>query len=94
MKQNLTKAELLSNLAEDSGISKADADKVLDSFVQNIIKALKSGKSVSISGLGSFSTSKRAARNGRNPKTGETIKIAASTAAKFKASSKLKEALN
>lgn len=94
MKNNLTKAELLSNIASDTDISKSSVDKVLGSLVINITKGLKKDQNIAISGLGSFSVTKRKARNGRNPKTGETIKIPASNAAKFKSSSKLKEVLN
>ena len=94
MKQNLTKAELLSQVAEDASITKISADKVLTSLVSNIIDGLKAGKTIAISGLGSFSVNERKARSGRNPKTGETIQIPASNVAKFKASAKLKEVLN
>ncbi len=94
MKQNLTKAELLSQVAEDASITKISADKVLASLVSNIIDGLKAGKTIALSGLGSFSVSERKARSGRNPKTGEAIQIPASNVAKFKASTKLKEVLN
>lgn len=94
MNKNLTKAELLGNIADDTGVAKSVVEKTITSLIENIIKGLKQGQTINLSGLGGFSVSKRKARNGRNPKTGETIKIAASNAAKFKASSKLKEVLN
>jgi DNA-binding protein HU-beta len=94
MTKNLTKAELISSIASDTDVSKSSVEKVLTSLVENIAKGLKKKQSIALSGLGSFSVSKRKARTGRNPRTGEAIKIAASNAAKFKASSKLKEVLN
>ena len=94
MNKNLTKAELLSNITNDTGIAKNTVEKTITALVENIIKGLKTGQNINLPGLGGFSVSKRKARNGRNPKTGETIKIVASNVAKFKASSKLKEVLN
>ena len=91
---NLTKAELVASIASDSDISKSAAEKALDSVVTNITTALKKGKSITLVGFGSFTAKKRAAREGRNPKTGEKIKISAAMVPKFKASSKLKTSLN
>ena len=91
---NLTKAELVSNIASDVDINKSVAEKALDSVVMNIITGLKKGKSITLVGFGSFTAKKRSAREGRNPKTGEKIKIPSAMVPKFKASSKLKSALN
>ncbi len=91
---NLTKAELVASIASDSDISKSAAEKALDSVITNITTGLKKGKSITLVGFGSFTAKKRPAREGRNPKTGEKIKISAAMVPKFKASSKLKSALN
>ena len=85
----MTKAELISKIAEDAGITKVAATAALDSFIESVTKTLKSGKKLTLVGFGTFSTSKRAARTGRNPFNGETIKIKAKTVAKFKASKEL-----
>ena len=77
-----TQAELIAAVAKDAGVSQADAGKVLTSIVENIHKSLKSGGDVRISNLGVFDTAERAEREGRNPATGATIKIAASKAAR------------
>jgi len=90
----MNKAELIDAMASDSGISKAQAKKALDSFTENVSGALKKGGRVSLVGFGSFSVSKRAAREGRNPQTGATIKIAAKNVAKFKAGAELTGKLN
>lgn len=81
----MNKGELIDAIAKDAGLSKADAGKALNSFVSNVSKSLKKGNSVQLIGFGTFSISKRAARAGRNPQTGATIKIAAKKVAKFKA---------
>jgi DNA-binding protein HU-beta len=81
----MTKAELVSKLAEDAGITKVQATAALDSFIEGVTKTLKSGDKLTLVGFGTFSVSKRAARNGRNPQTGETIKIKARKVARFKA---------
>jgi len=90
----MTKAELVEKMAKDAGISKAAALVALDSFTESVTKELKKkdGK-VTLVGFGTFSKSRRKARKGRNPQTGEPIKIKASTSVKFKAGKKLKEAL-
>jgi DNA-binding protein HU-beta len=90
----MTKAELVQQMAQDAGISKVAASAALDSFMANVTKALKKkdGK-VTLVGFGTFSKSRRKARKGRNPQTGEVIKIKASNVAKFKAGKKLKEAI-
>ena len=89
-----TQAELIAAVAKDAGVSQADAGKVLTAIVENIHASLKSGGDVRISNLGVFDTADRAAREGRNPATGETIKIAASNGAKFSAAAALKKSLN
>jgi DNA-binding protein HU-beta len=89
----MTKAELISKLAEDAGITKVQAGAALDSFIGSIQKTLKGGKKITVAGLGTFSVGKRAAREGRNPFTGETIKIKAKKVAKFKAAKVLKDKL-
>ena len=75
-----TQAELIAAVAKDTGVSQGDAGKVLTSIVENIHKSLKDGGDVRISNLGVFDTADRAEREGRNPATGQTIKIAASKA--------------
>jgi DNA-binding protein HU-beta len=89
----MTKAELIDKMASDADISKAAAGKALDSFIEGIKKTLKKGDTVTLVGFGTFSVSKRAARKGRNPQTGETIKIKASKAPKFKAGKAFKDAI-
>lgn len=90
----MNKSDLIDAMAEDAGITKAAAKKALESFLDNVTKSLKKGDRVSFVGFGSFSVSKRAAREGRNPQTGKTIKIAAKNVVKFKAGSDLSGAVN
>ena len=85
----MNKAELVAKLSEDAEISKTQANAVLDSFVEAVTKTLKSGGKVTLVGFGTFSVTKRAARTGRNPQTGATIKIKAKKVAKFKAGKEL-----
>ncbi len=85
----MNKAELVSKIAGDAEITKAQAAAALDSFMEGVTKTLKSGGKLILVGFGTFSVSKRAARNGRNPATGATIKIKAKKVAKFKASKDL-----
>ncbi len=85
----MNKAELISKLADDAGITKTQANASLDSFVEAVTKTLKGGGKVTLVGFGTFSVSKRAARNGRNPQTGAVIKIKAKKVAKFKAGKEL-----
>lgn len=82
----MTKSELISQIAENAGISKSDADKAYDAIVSAIIGGLKKDGHVPMTGLGTFKVTYRAARAGRNPSTGETIQIAAKNVLKFKAS--------
>ena len=90
----MTKAELIENMAKDARISKAAANKALDSFVDSVKTALKKkdGK-VTLVGFGTFAKVRRKARKGRNPQTGETIKIKASNTVRFKPGKALKDAI-
>lgn len=90
----MNKTELIDAIAADAGISKSTAKKALDSVTSNITKTLKKGGRISLVGFGSFSVSKRSAREGRNPQTGATIKIAAKKVVKFKPGSELSDAVN
>jgi DNA-binding protein HU-beta len=85
----MNKAELIAKMADDAGINKTQANAAIDSFVEAVTKTLKGGGKVTLVGFGTFSVSKRAARNGRNPQTGEVIKIKARKVAKFKAGKEL-----
>ncbi len=89
----MNKAELVDSIANGAGLSKADAQRALDSMVESVTKALKKGDTVSLIGFGTFSVKKRAARMGRNPATGETIKIKASKTPSFKAGKGFKDAI-
>ena len=90
----MNKSDLIDTIADSAGLSKADAGRALDGFVDAITGALKAGQSVSLVGFGTFSVRDRAARTGRNPRTGETIEIAASKNPAFKAGKALKDAVN
>lgn len=90
----MNKTDLINNMAENAGITKAAAKKALDGLLIDIEGSLKKGDRVSLVGFGSWSVSKRAARDGRNPQTGKTIKIKAKNVVKFKAGSDLSEAVN
>ncbi|HWW06051.1 HU family DNA-binding protein [Collimonas sp.] len=90
----MNKTELIDAIASDADISKAGAQRVLDSLINNVIKAVTSGDTVQLVGFGSFSSGKRAARVGRNPRTGEEIKIAAAKTVKFTAGKGFKDAVN
>ena len=90
----MNKSELVSAMAEAAGITKGEADKALDAFTDTVTETLKKGDKVSLVGFGTFSTSERAARKGRNPQTGAEIQIAARTVPKFKAGKGLKDALD
>lgn len=87
----MTKAELIEKMANDTGVSKAAAGKALDSFIDGVKKALKKGNKVALVGFGTFSISKRKARKGRNPRTGETITIKAAKVPKFTSGKAFKE---
>jgi DNA-binding protein HU-beta len=90
----MNKNDLVAAVAQATGTSKADAAKAVDGVFDAIAGALKSGDGVQLVGFGSFSVANRAARQGRNPRTGETIQIAASKLPKFKAGKALKDAVN
>ena len=90
----MNKAELVSAIAEKTELKKVDAEKAVKAFVDVVTEELKKGGKVQLVGFGTFEVSKRAAREGRNPKTKKTIKIPASNAAKFKAGKALKDAIN
>jgi DNA-binding protein HU-beta len=85
----MNKAELIEKLAKDAAITKTQANATLDSFVEAVTKTLKKGDKVTLVGFGTFSVTKRAARNGRNPQTGAVIKIKAKKVARFKAGKEL-----
>jgi DNA-binding protein HU-beta len=90
----MKKAELVEAIAEKTGLTKADATRALEATFEVITKALKKGERVPVAGFGTFNVSKRKAREGRNPQTGETVKIPARKAVSFKAGTALKEAVN
>lgn len=90
----MNKTDLINGMAENAGITKAAAKKALDSLLIDIEGALQKGNRVSLVGFGSWSVSRRAARSGRNPQTGKTIKIKAKNVVKFKASADLMEGLS
>jgi len=87
------KPELVEKMAKDANISKTAAGKALNSFVSNVTRALKKGGKVTLVGFGTFSVTKRKARKGRNPQTGEEIKIKAKKVAKFKPGATLKNSI-
>ena len=90
----MNKAELIEAMASSGGLSKADAKKALDGFINATSSALKKGDRISLIGFGSFSISKRSARTGRNPQTGKEIKIAAKNVVRFKAGADLSKNVN
>jgi DNA-binding protein HU-beta len=90
----VNKSELVELIASSADISKSSAGDALEAVLAGITGALSSGNSVTLVGFGTFSVSHRTARDGRNPRTGETIQIKASNLAKFKAGKALKDALN
>lgn len=85
----MNKAELIAKIAEDADITKTQANDALDSFIEAVTTTLKSDGKVTLVGFGTFTVSRRAARNGRNPQTGEGINIAEKKVAKFKAGKEL-----
>jgi DNA-binding protein HU-beta len=90
----MKKVELVEAVAEMAGLTKTDAAKAVDATFAAITKALKGGDRVPIVGFGTFGVAKRAAREGRNPRTGDTVKIPARNAVTFKAGSALKDSVN
>ena len=90
----MNKTDLINSMAENAGITKAAAKKALDGLLIDIEGSLQKGNRVSLVGFGSWSVTRRAARDGRNPQTGQTIKIKAKNVVKFKAGSDLSDAVN
>ena len=90
----MNKTELVAAVAEKAEVSKKDTEKALKAFVVVVTEELKKGEKVQLVGFGTFEVSERAAREGRNPQTGKTMKIAACKAPKFKAGKALKDAVN
>lgn len=90
----MNKTELIDAVAETADLTKAESSRAVDAVVAAITKALKDGDAVTLVGFGTFQVRDRAARTGRNPKTGDTIKIAASKNPSFKAGKALKDAVN
>ena len=90
----MNKTEFIAAVAEKAEISKKDSEKALKAFVDVVAEQLKAGDKVQLVGFGRFEVSERAAREGRNPQTGETMTIAACKAPKFKAGKALKDAIN
>jgi DNA-binding protein HU-beta len=89
----MTKAELIASIGKEAKISKASAEKALNAFTSSVMKALKKGDKLTLTGFGTFSVAKRRARMGRNPQTGKEIKIPATRVAKFKPGNMLKGAV-
>ncbi|HGJ5854630.1 HU family DNA-binding protein [Arsenophonus nasoniae] len=90
----MNKTELINQIAEKADLTKKDSEKVLNAFIETVTETLKAGDEVQLVGFGSFQVKQRAAREGRNPKTGEALKIAAANVPSFKAGKTLKEAVN
>ena len=90
----MNKQELISGMSEKTNMSKKDIGAALEAFMDIVTEELKNKGKVQLVGFGTFETTERAARTGRNPKTGETIEIGASTSPKFKAGKALKDAIN
>lgn len=90
----MNKVELVDAMAKETGLSKKDTEATLKAFISTVSKSLTKGEPVQLIGFGTFDVGKRAARKGRNPKTGEEIKIKASKSPKFKAGKALKDMVN
>ena len=90
----MNKTDLIDHVADEAEVSKAEAGRAVDAVLNAVTKALKKGDTVTLVGFGTFQVRKRAARTGRNPRSGETIKIKASKVPSFKAGKALKDALN
>jgi DNA-binding protein HU-beta len=90
----MNKADLVNSLAEKTGLTKTKTNEVIDSLVSIITETLKSGDKVTLVGFGTFTTTQREARKGRNPKTGETLEIPSKRVAKFRAGSELTKSVN
>jgi DNA-binding protein HU-beta len=90
----MNRVELVAAMAEKAGLAKKDAEKALKAFTDVVAEELKKGEKIQLFGFGTFEVSERAAREGRNPRSGETMTIAACKAPKFKAGKALKDAIN
>lgn len=90
----MNKTEVIDTMSRSTGLSKADATRAMDSFIDVVTEALKKGEEVKLVGFGTFSVTDRSASTGRNPRTGETIQIPASKQPKFKPGTALKDAVN
>ncbi|MFI3242585.1 MAG: HU family DNA-binding protein [Alphaproteobacteria bacterium] len=90
----MNKNDLISNISENTGLTKVDSAKAVDAFIAAITDSLKKGNDVRLVGFGTYTVAKRAASTGRNPRTGEAIKIAARNLPKFKAGKGLQDAVN
>jgi DNA-binding protein HU-beta len=90
----MNKTELANSIAKETGLSKSKSNEVITAFVSAVTESLSKGEKVTLVGFGTFTTSKREARKGRNPKTGEVINISAKTVARFKAGSDLSKNVN
>ena len=90
----MNKNELVAQMAEKAGLKKTEAEKALKAFTETVAEELKNGEKIQLVGFGTFEVAERPAREGRNPRTGETMKIAASKSPKFKAGKALKDSLN
>mgnify|MGYP002519491841 FL=1 len=90
----MNKTELVAAMAEQADMTKKDAEKALTAFTEVVAKELRNGGKIQLVGFGTFEVAERAAREGRNPQTGETMQIAAAKAPKFKAGKALKDSVN
>ncbi len=90
----MNKAEIIGSISEKSGLSKAEAGRALDAFVETVTEELANGERIALVGFGSWTAEQRDARTGRNPRTGESIQIAAKRVVKFKAGASLSQAVN
>ena len=90
----MNKSELVASIAEQSGLKKTEAEKAVKAFIDTVTAEMKKGEKVQLVGFGTFEVATRPAREGRNPRTGETMKIKASKTPKFKAGKALKDAIN
>ena len=90
----MNKADLVNSISEQTGLTKTKSNQVVDALTSVIAETLSKGEKVTLVGFGTFTTSKKEARKGRNPKTGETLEIPAKTVAKFKAGSELTKSVN
>lgn len=90
----MNKADLINEISKETGLTKTKSSEVIDSIVEAISSTLKKGEKVTLVGFGTFTTSKRSARKGRNPKTGEVINIPGKTVARFKAGTELTKNVN